>query len=134
LVIDALWYRAAGSQVVRLVVGGSREAPKSSEPGDFSDGLINRLAWCRLDPVWSNEPQRGLPCSVPTDCDPRSCRVVAGTECRVLQLQLDGLSVALLWIKASATGLQELLDALGMRHATSATSARVGAGKEQPPP
>jgi hypothetical protein len=22
-----------------------------TEPGDFSDGLINRLAWCRLDPV-----------------------------------------------------------------------------------
>jgi hypothetical protein len=54
-----------------------------------------------------------MPCSVPTDRDPKSCRVVAGTECRVLQLQLDGLSAALLWSKASATGLQEFLGALG---------------------
>jgi hypothetical protein len=46
-----------------------------------------------------------------TDGDAQSRRVVAGCQCRVLELQLDRLTGALLWVKAEPTSLQEPFDA-----------------------
>jgi hypothetical protein len=50
--------------------------------------------------------------SVPTDSDAQSCRVVAGCQCRVLDLQPDRLTGALLWVKTAPMSLKEPFDAL----------------------
>jgi hypothetical protein len=57
-----------------------------AEATDLSDWLIQQLAWCRFGPVAGDQPERGLTRSVATDGDTQSCGIIAGGECRVLQL------------------------------------------------